>query len=49
MDTVQAGGTTVNTIADKGPFQSAMAPVYEQFLAANGDLKGLVDMIRNAE
>ena len=27
MEIVQAGGTTVNTIADKGPFQAAMAPV----------------------
>jgi tripartite ATP-independent transporter DctP family solute receptor len=46
---VQAGGTVVNTIADKGPFQDAMAPVYEQFLAANPDLVELVDLIRNAE
>jgi tripartite ATP-independent transporter DctP family solute receptor len=49
MDIVQAGGTTVNTIADKGPFQAAMAPVYDQFLAANPDLTGLVDMIRSAD
>lgn len=49
METVQAGGTVVNTIADKGPFQAAMTPVYEQFLAANPDLTDLVNMIRNAE
>lgn len=49
MEVVQAGGTTVNTIADKGPFQAAMAPVYDQFLSANPDLEGLVDMIRNAD
>ena len=49
METVQAGGTTVNKIADKGPFQAAMSPVYDQFLAANPDLQGLVDLIRNAE
>ena len=49
METVQAGGTVVNTIADKAPFQEAMAPVYEQFLAANPDLADLVDLIRNAE
>jgi tripartite ATP-independent transporter DctP family solute receptor len=48
MKIVQAGGTTVNTIADKGPFQEAMAPVYDQFLAANPDLQGLVELIRNA-
>ena len=49
MEIVQAGGTTVNTIADKGPFQEAMAPVYEQFLSANPDLAGLVELIQNAE
>ncbi|MEP4194414.1 MAG: TRAP transporter substrate-binding protein [Aliishimia sp.] len=48
MKIVQAGGTTVNTIADKGPFQAAMAPVYDQFLTANPDLASLVDLIRNA-
>lgn len=47
MKIVQDGGTVVNQIADKGPFQDAMAPVYEKFLAANPDLAGLVDMIRN--
>lgn len=49
MEIVQAGGTTVNTIADKGPFQAAMGPVYDQFLADNPDLTDLVNMIRNAE
>ena len=49
MKIVQAGGTTVNTIADKGPFQAAMAPVYDQFLASNGDLQSLVDLIRAAK
>lgn len=49
MEIVQAGGTIVNLIEDKGPFQEAMAPVYEEFLAANPDLTDLVDMIRNAE
>ena len=47
MEIVQAGGTVVNTIADKGPFQEAMAPVYDGFLADNPDLTGLVDLIRN--
>ena len=49
METVQAGGTTVNTIADKAPFQAAMGPVYDNFLAANPDLTDLVNLIRNAE
>ncbi|MDB4254760.1 TRAP transporter substrate-binding protein [Yoonia sp.] len=47
MKIVQDGGTIVNQIADKGPFQEAMAPVYDKFLAANPDLAGLVEMIRN--
>ncbi|MDC1296806.1 TRAP transporter substrate-binding protein [Octadecabacter sp.] len=46
MEIVQAGGTVVNTIADKGPFQDAMAPVYEGFLASNPDLADLVNLIR---
>lgn len=49
MEIVQAGGTIVNVIEDKGPFQEAMAPVYDQFLADNPELTELVDMIRNAE
>lgn len=49
MEKVQAGGTTVNKIADKGPFQAAMAPVYDQFLSASPELAGLVDLIRNAD
>ena len=49
METVKAGGTEVNTIADKAPFQEAMAPVYEAFLAANPDLSDLVEMMRSAD
>ncbi|KUP90809.1 TRAP transporter substrate-binding protein [Tritonibacter horizontis] len=49
MEAVTAGGTVVNTIADKAPFQEAMTPVYEAFLAANPELTDLVNMIRNAE
>ena len=49
METVESGGTVVNAIADKGPFQAAMAPVYDQFLADNPDLTDLVNLIRNAE
>lgn len=49
MEVVKAGGTEVNVIADKAPFQNAMSPVYEGFLSSNPDLAGLVDLIRNAE
>ena len=49
MEIVVAGGTIVNEIADKGPFQEAMAPVYEAFLAENPELTDLVNLIRNAE
>ena len=49
MATVEEGGVTVNTIDDKGPFQEAMAPVYDEFLAANPDLADLVQMMRDAE
>lgn len=49
MEVITAGGTEVNAIADKQPFQDAMAPVYESFLADNPDLTDLVNLIRNAE
>ena len=49
MEKVKAGGTIVNEVADKAPFQEAMTPVYDQFLSDNPELAGLVDMIRNAE
>lgn len=49
MEAVVAGGTTVNQIADKAPFQAAMSAVYDSFLAANPDLTDLVNMIRNAD
>ncbi|SFA95798.1 tripartite ATP-independent transporter solute receptor, DctP family [Poseidonocella pacifica] len=49
METVAAGGTEVNKIADKAPFQEAMAPVYEAFLSERPELTDLVDMIRNAD
>ncbi len=43
---VEEGGVVVNEIADKGPFQAAMAPVYEAYLASNPDLRTLVEMIQ---
>jgi len=49
METIAAGGTTVNTIEDKAPFQEAMGPVYDKFLADNPELTDLVNLIRNAD
>lgn len=43
---VEAAGVTVNEVADKAPFQAAMAPVYEQYLEENPDLRQLVEMIQ---
>lgn len=49
METVVAGGTIVNAVADKAPFQDAMGAVYDKFLADNPDLTNLVNLIRNAD
>ena len=49
MEKVIAGGVIVNEVADKAPFQEAMAAVYDQYLSANPELTELVDMFRNAE
>ncbi|MCV0424374.1 MAG: TRAP transporter substrate-binding protein [Roseibium sp.] len=46
---VEAAGIVVNEIADKGPFQDAMAAVYEEYLAANPDMKTLVDLAKSTE
>ena len=46
---VEAGGVIVNEIADKGPFQEAMGPVYETYLASNPDLRPLVELIQATE
>lgn len=46
---VEAGGVKINEIADKAPFQSAMTPVYEGFLAANPDLRPLVETIQSTD
>ncbi|MCB1911023.1 MAG: TRAP transporter substrate-binding protein [Rhodocyclaceae bacterium] len=48
MEKVKAAGVKVNTVADKKPFQDAMKPVYDKFLAANPGLAGLVNMMREA-
>ena len=44
---VMAAGVSFNMIPDKGPFQAAMKPVYDKFLADNPALKPLVKMIQN--
>ncbi|MEP1933582.1 MAG: TRAP transporter substrate-binding protein [Roseibium sp.] len=49
METVLAGGTQVNEIADKAPFQNAKSPVYDSFLKDNPELTDLVNLIRNAD
>ncbi len=43
---VEEKGVVTNTIADKGPFQAAMAPVYEAYLSDNPDLRPLVELIQ---
>lgn len=46
---VEDAGIVTNEIADKGPFQAAMAPVYETYLTANPDLRALVELIQATE
>nr|WP_093155455.1 TRAP transporter substrate-binding protein [Aliiruegeria lutimaris] len=46
---VEAAGVKTNEIADKTPFQEAMVPVYEAYLAANPDLRPLVELIQATE
>jgi len=46
---VEAAGITVTEIADKAPFQSAMDSVYDEYLAANPDMKALVEMAKATE
>ena len=43
---VEDSGVVTNEIADKGPFQAAMAPVYETYLSANPELRPLVELIQ---
>ncbi|WP_299751397.1 TRAP transporter substrate-binding protein [uncultured Tateyamaria sp.] len=46
---VEAAGIKVNEIADKAPFQAAMDAVYADYLAANPDMKALVEMAKATE
>lgn len=46
---VEAGGVIVNEVADKAPFQAAMAPVYEAYFETNPGLRSLVETIQATE
>ncbi|MFK7944730.1 MAG: TRAP transporter substrate-binding protein, partial [Paracoccaceae bacterium] len=46
---VEAAGVKVNEIADKSPFQNAMGKVYDDYLAANPDMKKLVEIAQSTE
>ena len=48
-EAVEAAGVQINEIADKGPFQAAMAPVYADYLAANPSMAELVDLAQSTE
>ncbi|NNE87668.1 MAG: TRAP transporter substrate-binding protein [Silicimonas sp.] len=43
---VEDAGVVVNEVADKAPFQSAMAPVYEAYFETNPALRPLVELIQ---
>ena len=46
---VMKSGVKFNDIPDKGAFQSAMKPVYDKYLAANPNIKPLVELIQNTK
>ena len=46
---VEKAGVVTNEIADKGPFQDAMVPVYEAYLSDNPDLRPLVELIQSTD
>lgn len=48
-DKVMAAGVKFNSIENKTAFQEAMVPVYQDYLAANPDIKPLVDLIQNTD
>lgn len=43
---VEDAGVIVNEVADKAPFQAAMAPVYETYFETNPGLRSLVELIQ---
>lgn len=48
-EAVEKAGVVVNEIADKAPFQEAMAPVYEAYFESNPSLRPLVELIQATE
>ncbi|MEM1130904.1 MAG: TRAP transporter substrate-binding protein [Pseudomonadota bacterium] len=46
---VEAAGVVIVEIADKVPFQEAMAAVYEEYLAANPDMAALIEIAQSTE
>ncbi|MFK7871069.1 MAG: TRAP transporter substrate-binding protein [Roseobacter sp.] len=48
-EAVEKAGVVVNEIADKAPFQNAMAPVYEAYFESNPSLRPLVELIQATE
>ena len=48
-EAVAAAGVVINAIADKGPFQEAMAPVYADYIAANPDMEALIVAAQETE
>ncbi|WP_100367173.1 TRAP transporter substrate-binding protein [Yoonia maricola] len=48
-EAVTAAGVQINEIADKTPFQEAMVPVYEDYLAANPSMAELVELAQSTE
>jgi len=46
---VMKSGVKFNDIPDKAAFQSAMQPVYDKYLAANPNIKPLVELIKNTK
>ncbi len=45
-EAVEAAGVKINEVADKAPFQDAMGPLYEAFIAENPDAASLIEEIR---
>lgn len=49
LEKVKAAGVEVNNVDDPAAFQSAMAPIYANFIAANPDLEQLIKDIQATE
>lgn len=49
LEKVKANGSQVNEVENKVAFQERMAPVYEEFIAANPDLASVIEAIQAVE